>query len=225
MDILAIAGLAGFILIKEVGIPLPVPGDLVVIGAGAAVAGDLPGASAVLIAILVAGFIGASIQFFLFNTALRRPLLAALKRLGVGEARLDGLSVRFRRGGSGSLAVARMTPGVRVAVIPAAALASIPYLVFLPGLIAGNGVFVSAHFGFGFVFGAYAHDLMVRYGGYAIGIGVVLLALAAIGWLIIRARRRAAAQTDSYECWADCSCPACVAVIAGQKGFRAVGGG
>lgn len=217
MDILAIAGLAGFILVKETGVPLPVPGDLVIIGAGATLAGDLPGAALVLAIVLVAGFVGASIQFFLFNTALRRPLVAALRRLGIGEERLEGLSRRFRTGGIGSLALARMTPGVRVAVIPAAALAALPYLVFLAGIIAGNGVFVSAHFGLGFIFGAYAHDFMERYGGVALVIVVLILVLAVAGWLIIRARRRAAAQTDSYECWADCSCPACVAIVAGSS--------
>lgn len=213
MDILAIAGLAGFILVKETGVPLPVPGDLVIIGAGATLAGDLPGAGLVLAIILVAGFLGASIQFLLFNTALRRPLTAALRRLGVGEERLEGLSQRFRSGGAGSVALARMTPGVRVAVIPAAALAALPYFVFLAGIIAGNGVFVSAHFGIGFLFGAYAKDFMERYGGVAIVVVVVIVVLAVAGWLIIRARRRAAAQTDSYECWADCSCPACVAIL------------
>ncbi|HEX6475196.1 MAG TPA: VTT domain-containing protein [Candidatus Limnocylindria bacterium] len=213
MDILAIAGLAGFILVKETGVPLPVPGDLVIIGAGATLAGDLPGAGLVLGVILVAGFIGASIQFLLFNTALRRPLLGVLKRLGVGEERLERLSTGFLRGGARSVAVARMTPGVRIAVIPAAAVAALPYLVFLAGIIAGNGVFVSAHFGLGFVFGAYAKDLFERFGGYALIGVVVLVVLAVAGWLIIRARRRAAAQTDSYECWADCSCPACVAIV------------
>ena len=38
MDALAIAGLAALILVKEAGVPIPVPGDLVVIGAGVALA-------------------------------------------------------------------------------------------------------------------------------------------------------------------------------------------
>ena len=78
MDVLAILGLAGLILVKEAGVPLPVPGDLLIIGAGASLAGDLPGAGLVLAVILVAGFIGASVQFFLFGTALRRPYSSAL---------------------------------------------------------------------------------------------------------------------------------------------------
>lgn len=214
MDLLAIAGLAGLILLKEAGVPLPVPGDLVIIGAGATLTGDLPAAAAVLVVILVAGFIGASVQFALFGSALRRPLLAALAKLGIGEARLQPLSDRFRSGGVAAVALTRMTPGVRIGVIPAAALAGISFLVFLPGVVAGNGVFVTAHFGLGFLLGAYAQDLLERFGGKALIVIGVLVVCAVAGWLVLRARRGPAVRADSYECWADCSCPACVAIVA-----------
>lgn len=213
MDALAIAGLALLILAKEAGLPLPVPGDLVIIGAGAALAGDLLGAGTVLAIILVAGFIGASIQFFLFGSALRRPLLGALNRLGVGEARIGGLSDRLHGSGAGGVAIARMTPGVRIAVIPAAALATLPYVVFLPGIVAGNGVFVTAHFGLGFVLGAYASELIRQATGPLIVVGI-LVALAVGGWLVLRRRHMPASSDDTYECWTDCSCPACVAITA-----------
>jgi len=202
-------------------VPLPVPGDLLIIGAGATLAGDAPSAITVLAIILVAGFVGASAQFFVLGTALRRPLLAALGRLGIGEERLGGLSDRFRSGGSVSIAITRMTPGVRIAVIPAAAVARLPFMVFLPGIVAGNAVFVTAHFGVGFLFGAYAKDLIERFGWTAIAIVAVLAVLAIAGWLIIRRRRAAEAQTDAYECWADCSCPACVAILAGGRAREA----
>jgi membrane protein DedA with SNARE-associated domain len=214
VDLLAIAGLAGLILLKESGVPLPIPGDLVIIGAGATLAGDLPVAGIVLAVILVAGYIGNSIQFFLFSSGLRRPLLAALGKLGISEARLQGLSDRFRSGGVKAVALTRMTPGVRIGVVPAAALAGISYLVFLLGIVAGNGVFVSAHFGLGFLVGAYAKDLMLRYGGIALVVIVVLVVAAVAGWFVLRARRGPTARADSYECWADCSCPACVTIVA-----------
>jgi hypothetical protein len=50
-------------------------------------------------------------------------------------------------------------------VIPAAALAAIPFWVFLPGIVAGNGVFVTAHFGLGFLLGGYATALIERSAG------------------------------------------------------------
>lgn len=213
MDVLAIAGLALFVFVKEAGLPLPVPGDLVIIGAGATLAGDLPAAAIVLAVILATGFLGASVQFLLVGSALRRPLLAALGRLGVGEARLQGLSDRFRSGGSASVAVARMTPGIRIGVIPAAAIARIPYLVFLAGIVAGNTVFVTAHFGLGFLLGAYAQELMLRSGAIVSVLVLVLVVLAVGGWLILRRRISPVMRTDTYESWADCSCPACVAIV------------
>ena len=214
MDAAAIAGLVGLILVKELGVPLPVPGDLLIVGAGAYLAGDLPAAGVALALILLAGYIGASVQFVLFGTALKRPILAALERLGIGRARLDGLSDRFRAAGFRAVAVTRMTPGVRIAVVPAAAIAAIPYKVFLPGIIVGKGVFVAAHFGAGFVLGAYARELIRRVTDPQVLV-LVLLAVSAIGVLIILRRRGFPAKpTDTYECWADCSCPACVAVVA-----------
>jgi membrane-associated protein len=224
MDLVAIIGLAGLILVKEAGVPLPVPGDLLIIGAGASLAGDLPAAGVVLAVILVAGFIGASIQFFLFGSALRRPLLAALERLGIGSERLQGLSDRFRSAGARAVAVTRMTPGVRIAVIPAAALAAIPYAVFLPGIVAGNGVFVTAHFGAGYLLGGYARELVERVSDPLVIVVIVLVVVAVGGLVALRMRAAPAKRTDTYECWADCSCPACVAVVAMGSAGRAVRG-
>jgi membrane protein DedA with SNARE-associated domain len=216
MEPLAVAGLALMILAKEAGVPLPIPGDILIIGAGASLAGDLVGAGAVLGIILVAGFIGASIQFLLFGGALRRPLLAALARLGISEERIRGLSDRLRGTGTRGVAVARMTPGVRIAVIPAAALAALPYFVFLPGLVAGNGVFVTAHFGLGFALGAYASELIKQASGPLIVVALII-GLAVIGWVVIRRRPSVTQTNDTYECWADCSCPACAVMTVRSK--------
>lgn len=216
MDVLAVVGLVLLVLAKEAGVPLPVPGDLVIIGAGASLAGDPVAAGSVLVAILVAGFIGASVQFLLLRSTLRRPLLGVLRRLGITEERIGRLSARFRRGGTTAVAVARVTPGVRIAVVPAAALATLPFTVFLPGIVAGNGVFVTAHFGIGFLFGAYARAAIERYGTYVLLVVAALAVLAVVGWLAVREIRRRSGAADTYECWSDCSCPACVVLLAGQ---------
>src|SRR5262245_29297309 len=220
MDVVAVVGLAGIILLKEIGVPLPMPGDLLIIGAGASAASDLPAGGLILAAILIAGYVGASIQFFLLGTTLRRPLLAGLARLGVGPARLEPLSARFHAAGSKAVAVTRMTPGVRIAVVPAAALAAIPYAVFLPGIIVGNGVFVAAHFAFGVVLGNYAQDLLRRVSDPRVITVVVLVVFAIAGVVVLWMRARRAKTADTYECWADCSCPACVTVVAMRPAGR-----
>ena len=207
------AGLVGLILVKELGVPLPIPGDLLIIGAGASLAGDPTTAALLLAAILVAGYVGASVQFFLFGTALRRPLLAGLERLGIGRSRLDGLSTRFRSAGIKAVALTRMTPGVRIAVVPAAAVAAIPYFVFLPGIVVGNGVFVSAHFVAGYLLGGYAREFLRRISDPMVITVGLLVVLAIAGLVVLWRRRSRTSPPDTYECWADCSCPACVALV------------
>jgi membrane-associated protein len=218
MEGAAILGLIGLIMVKELGVPMPVPGDLLIIGSGAYLAGDLPAAGVALAAILVAGYVGASVQFFLFGTALRRPLLAGLARLGISPARLESLSDRFRAAGVKAVALTRMTPGVRIAVVPAAALAAIPYSVFLPGIVVGNGVFVTAHFAGGYLLGNYAREVVQRVTNPMVITVIVLIILAIGGLFALRRRYLRANRTDSYECWADCSCPACVVVAMGTAG-------
>ena len=66
MDTTALVGLIGLLLVKEAGLPIPIPGDLLVLGAGVAAAGASAGAAVpapvVLGGILAAGFVGGTIQ-------------------------------------------------------------------------------------------------------------------------------------------------------------------
>jgi membrane protein DedA with SNARE-associated domain len=212
VDALAIAGLALLLLVKEAGVPIPVPGDLLVIGAGVALAGDPPLAASVLILILVVGYAGGSVQFLLARH-IRGPLLAALDRVGVSEARVEALASRLRRSGSWGVALARLTPGVRIGAIVAAGLAALPYVAFLIGLVIGNGVFVAAHFALGYVVGASATELIAGLGGIGlVAIGAAIAAVGAIGYALLRRSRRPTTRTGSIGDWADAACPACLAV-------------
>ncbi|MGQ0609255.1 MAG: DedA family protein [Chloroflexota bacterium] len=224
MDALAIGGLATVLLVKEAGVPIPVPGDLLVIGAGVALAGDPPLAIAVLAIILAVGYVGGSVQFWLARRVLRRPLLAGLGRVGVGPARVEALAVRFRRSGARGVAVARMTPGVRIASIVAAGVSAVPYAAFLLGLVVGNGIFVAAHFALGYLLGASAAEVIAQAGGVGlIAVGVAALAIVGlIGWAAIRQRRRTSGALGSTLAdWSDAACPAClVLAVPGAAGWR-----
>ena len=222
MEPLALIGLVALLLVKEAGVPIPVPGDLVVIGAGAALAGDPPLAAVALALILGAGYLGGTVQFGLMRGAVRRPLLALLARVGVPAERVEALAARLRRSGARGVAVARMTPGVRVGAIAACGLADLPTGTFVRGLVIGNSVFVAAHFALGFVLGAAAGPAIAGLGAsiVPIVIGIVILAIVgAIGWAIVRRRRRRDAPIglETLGAWADAACPACLAVAAMER--------
>jgi membrane protein DedA with SNARE-associated domain len=229
------------LFIKEAGVPVPVPGDLLVVGAGASTSGR-PEALAWLAAILLAGYAGGLVQFMLMRGPMRRPILGLLGRFGLDERRLNALAAPLSRRGARGVAIARATPGVRVPVIAASALAALPFGVFAPGFIAGNTVFVGGHFALGFVVGAPATRIAGSLASPAtLVVLIVVLAIAgAVGWVVIRSRReaRAGAKLGDAEglglpargaagatvaAWADAACPICLSLAFADR--RAAGPG
>jgi membrane protein DedA with SNARE-associated domain len=234
MDLGPLLGLVALLFVKEAGLPIPIPGDLLVLGAGVAAAANGATAPAVLGAILVAGYLGGSLQFALVRGALRQPLLALAARVGVSRERLDRLAEWLRRRGSRGVAVARATPGLRIGAISASGLAALPFPVFLGGLVAGNTVFVGGHFLLGFLIGAPALALVASAGGLALGVVglIVLSALGAAGWAWLKRRRStrgpraggvSIAGLPSTGTWTEAACPACLAIslVGGDLGDTA----
>ena len=216
MDAVALVTLLVVLLVKEIGVPIPVPGDLLVITAGVAASGQGIIAVAVLIGILLAGYVGGSVQFVLVRGVMRERLLALFARMGVPRASLDRLADRLARHGSRGVAVARMTPGVRIGAIAASGLAALRFPVFAGGLVAGNAVFVGGHFLLGYAVGMPALELIGRAGGVLIGAAFlgILAVGGAIGWTRLRPSRRSPADGSGLPAWADAACPACLAVAA-----------
>ena len=215
MDVVAVAGVAALLFVKEAGVPVPVPGDLLVLGAGVAAAADPATAPLTLGAILVAGYVGGVVQFLLVRGTLRRVVLGVLGRFGVPPARIESLAERLRRTGARGVALARMTPGVRIGAIAASGLAALPLATFGPGLVAGNSAFVGAHFALGFVVGVPATAFVASAGGVlVIGAVVVLALVGGAGWLVLRRRRDDSHDLASLGAWADAACPACLTLAA-----------
>ena len=192
MDPLPVIGIVGLLFVKEAGVPVPIPGDLLVLGAGVAASGAGLGGPAELAAILLAGFAGGSLQFLLIWGAFRERLLRLLARLGVSRERLGSLATWLQRRGTRGVAVARATPGLRVGAIAASGIADLRFGVFLPGLIVGNTLFVGGHFALGYVIGPPALNLVAGSGGVLLLVGalVVLAALGGAAWMALRRRAR-----------------------------------
>jgi membrane protein DedA with SNARE-associated domain len=214
-ELASVLAIAGLILVKEAGVPIPVPGDLVVIGAGvAANRGDLDPIVA-LLAIVLASIAGGIVQYGLVRSVARPLILRLLARIASTDV-IDRQTERFRRGGTRSVAIARSTPGVRIVAIAASAIASVPAISFVAGLAIGNALFIAAHFGLGYLVG----PPVVAVVGGALGplaIGIVLLAVVGgIGWYALtrRLRSRPSSGIATVISWADACCPACLALAA-----------
>ena len=205
--------LAGLILVKESGVPIPVPGDLVVLGAGvAASSGNLDGATT-LLALVLASVIGGVIQFGLLRSIARPATLALLARLGLAD-RIAVQTERLRRGGARGVAITRVTPGVRIVAIAASAIAGVPLPAFLGGLIVGNGLFIAAHFALGYGIGTPVLAVVGGALGAVAALGLVLAVVGAVGWVLVTRRGGRHGEPGSVLAWADASCPACLTLAA-----------
>lgn len=217
-ELAPVLAVAGLILVKEAGIPIPVPGDLVVIGAGVAAGrGDVDPRVA-LIAIIVASILGGVLQYGLLRSVARPAMLRVLARLGARD-RVDQQTERLRRGGPRSVAIARSTPGVRIVAIAGSALAGIPAPAFIGGLAVGNALFIGAHFALGYlvgepivaVVGSLLGPLAIGFVGFAV--------LGGIGWYALRSRRAVAMDPLAAAAdWADACCPACLTLAVIERG-------
>jgi membrane protein DedA with SNARE-associated domain len=221
VDGLGLGGIAGLLFVKETGVPIPVPGDLVVLTAGVAAAGGSIDPVVGLVVIVTAGIAGGIVQFGLVRGPGRALLLGVLRRVGVPTARIDALAARLGRRGATGVAVARMTPGVRVVAIAAAAIAALGFGRFAAGLTVGNAVFVGGHFALGYVVGKPAIAVVSGAAGAA-AVVVGLAALGGVGWWLIAQRRRAGRgslpASPDVASWADAACPAClVLAVAGAE--------
>ena len=224
MELPALALLAVVLTVKEAGVPIPVPGDLLVIGAGAAAGhGGLP-IPAIVLALVAATVVGGAVQFALIRGRARTAILGLLRRVGLPAATIDRGAIRFRTGGARTVAVARMTPGVRIVAIASSAIAGVELRPFLAGLVVGNGIFLTAHFVLGVLVGQSAVQVVAGAGTGLIAAGLAFAASGAGGWWLIarrRSRDRAvAARADGPELigpataleWTDACCPACLAL-------------
>ncbi len=209
-DPLPLLTLIGLIFVKEAGVPIPVPGDLVVLGAGVAASRGQLEPAAALIFLVAASIAGGALQYGLLRSVARPTLVRLLGKLGSAE-RIDRQTERFRRSGARSVAAARVTPGIRIVAVAASALAGVPAVAFIAGLAVGNSVFIAAHFGLGFVLGEPVLAIVGSALGLLAMVGFAVLAVGAVGWLAL-ARRRGASRSplEVGLSWADACCPACL---------------
>ncbi len=224
MEDLGLLAVLGLLLVKEAGLPIPIPGDLLVLGAGVAAARGAVDPIPALGLLIAATLVGGIIQFGALRGRARGLLLGVLRRVGVSEARIEQGAAPLRARGAVGVAVARMTPGIRIVAIPAAAVAAVAPASFVAGLATGNAVFVGGHFALGLGVGAPAVALLGSVGPAVIAVVAGLAVVGALGWLVIGRRRRRAGPGRGLALsgvgperagdWADAACPACLTLAA-----------
>lgn len=190
------------IFIEESGIPMPLPGDLILIWAGWRAAEGHSSLVMVLLLPELATLLGASILFWLASKG-GRPLIHRYGRfLHIDAAKLAKAEEWLGRNATKAIILGRIVPGLRIATPLAAGVFQVPYRTFLPALATGAFIYVAFWVGVGYFFGPSVIGLLhaPRLTARLILSLALLLALGVFEWQIrtkvLPGRRGAAFHID-----------------------------
>ncbi len=139
------------VIVEELGIPMPIPTDIMIVYAGA----NRPMSQLALLFVLltVASAIGASGLYAIIRRG-GRPLVDRFGRyVHLGPEQLTRSEALLARGGWGGIALGRALPGLRYATVVACGLFKVPYSRFVTAHLAGSSVYIAVFLALGAVFG------------------------------------------------------------------------
>jgi membrane protein DedA with SNARE-associated domain len=206
LDSYGVAAACAVMLIKAIGVPIPIPGDVILLAMAARAAEGKVLLWLAFVALLLALTLGGTLQFLLARGPARSLVRRHGPRVGLTESRLDRVAARMRQGGPIGIGMAVLTPGVRTAVVPASGLTGIPLRIFLPGLALGSAIDLGLHFAIGFA-GSSLLSTILQPSPLLL---IAVLAILGLGAWLILARRRHASTAFAASAWAQATCPACL---------------
>ena len=195
----------GVVVLIEAGVPIPLPGDVVVLVLGARVAtGGFP----LWLAIFgceIAAAIGTGALLLLAHGPGRAVIRRAGPHVGLTRDRLGRADAILKRHGAPAVIAGRATPGLRTATVIAAGTSGLSLRRLFLLLLAGSTIFELSHLALGMALGpAAAYALAHARLPLLIAIGVLLLGGIAF-WLVHRGR------ASAMHHWTHAACPACLA--------------
>ncbi len=211
-------------MFKEIGFPVPIPADLIMLGAAASTAAGAfdgqGGILAVFVAFLIPMFIGGFFQYSLAKGPGRAFVYRVGKYIGLTETRLDKAMDTVRKGGATAVTVGLTTPGLRIATTPASGLANLSLAAYLPGLLLGSFFFLGWHFALGFL-GGLLIALLSLSPIVLVGILIAVVILGIVGWRYARKRSKQRGEEisarEAFVEWTDAACPACIAIALARQ--------
>jgi membrane-associated protein len=136
--------IVALIFVEELGVPSPVPSDLMMLLAGVEVAQHRQHLWVVLLMMTLATVAGAS-GLFAASRRVGRPVVERYGRfIHLTPQRLGAVEARLARHGFASIVAGRLIPGLRVVTPVAAGVLGGPYTTFLPALALGGFLYILA---------------------------------------------------------------------------------
>ncbi|HEU5014721.1 MAG TPA: DedA family protein [Roseiflexaceae bacterium] len=141
------------VLIEEVGIPMPLPTDILIVLAGVESAGHFPRLVFWFCTLSCASATGATGLYFITRWG-GRPLVERFGRyVHLGPEQLARGERLLQRRGWFGIAVGRAIPGLRYATVIVCGLLRVPYFRFLTAHVVGSSLYIATFLALGATFG------------------------------------------------------------------------
>jgi len=176
-----------FLLIEEMGIPLPVPGDAIIayVGYGLSKSDSATLWQATIVA-LVSVLVGATVLFYLSKRWGHTVIRWLGKFIFLRESHIDKTERLFERYGIWAIIFGRHIPGLRVPITIFAASSGMRYRTFISSTLVSTVVWVLFYLKIGYRFGGDFQTLFRRDTGITIavlvGLVVIVVTLHVAGW-------------------------------------------
>ena len=187
-------GLFFLLLLEEAGVPLPLPGDTLIVFVGVRSRSGQANAALAILLVAAAATLGSSALYWLAKRG-GRPALARYGRfLHHHEERVDRMEARFRRWGPWAIVLGRLIPGLRTPTSVMAGLFGVPYRVFAPCTALSALLWTLFYFYLGALFEPQWRAMVTVITGdvdASVGIALVFGLIVVGGTLVLRWLRRA----------------------------------
>lgn len=190
------------IFLEELGVPMPIPTDILIIFAGAASGQSFAKLTLWFVLISIVSALGSSGLYLIVRRG-GRPLVERFGRyVHLGPEQLMRAEQTLNRTGWFGIACGRALPGVRYVTVIACGLLRVPYGRYITAHIAGSSVYIVVFLTLGSYFGPmiaerlHAPEIVLRLlwlGALSLGLPLLL------GWLCVRGHARYVAEPSRWR--------------------------
>jgi membrane protein DedA with SNARE-associated domain len=188
LDQYGVLAIALFILVEEAGVPIPIPGDVVMLLAGVRAHEGQSNLWLVVASLELATVLGSSCLYALAGRAGRTAVYRYGRFLRLSPERLNQTEAWLHRRGFMAVVLGRLVPGLRIVTALACGVFGIRYRVFLPGMALGGLIYILAYVLIGYFVGPPVLRLLDNVHLPLDALGSLVPLVVLLVWLI-RARR------------------------------------
>ena len=183
----AVLAAFAYLAVEESGVPIPVPGDFLMLALGVRAHEGIIVLWQVIAAMEAGTVLGSSLLYLLARRGGRGVVERYGPFIGIGHEQLDRAERHLQRHGATAVVLGRLLPGLRILTAIACGIFRVPYRVFLPAMSLGSLVYIVGYTMLGYFAGPPVLGLFeaLHLPLGLLGSGVPLLVLLA-GLVVVR---------------------------------------